>query len=114
MLFRLASGDGLADRLRVATVEAGERGAFLEDIAVSTSASVGICGNGVCESADCDSDCPLKGHFVCPGDDASTGAHCAGHGRCMRGNIQGEGICDERVWVVKTHWPERAGYRRCS
>ena len=90
----VVSADEVADRLRPATVEAGERGAFLEDIAVSTSASVGICGNGVCESADCDSDCPLKGHFVCRGDDASTGAHCAGHGRCMRGNIQGEGICD--------------------
>ena len=24
--------------------------------------------------------------------------------------MQGEGVLDERVWIVKTHWPERAGY----
>jgi hypothetical protein len=26
--------------------------------------------------------------------------------------VQGEGVVDDRSWVIKTHWPERYGYRR--
>jgi len=30
----------------------------------------------------------------------------------LKKGLRGEGVVDERAWVVKTHWPERYGYRR--
>ncbi len=30
----------------------------------------------------------------------------------LRKGLRGEGVVDDRAWVVKTHWPERCGYRR--
>ena len=29
----------------------------------------------------------------------------------LRKGLRGEGVVDWRAWVVKTHWPERYGYR---
>ena len=30
----------------------------------------------------------------------------------LRCGFRGEGICDDSVWIVKTHYPERLGYRK--
>ncbi len=30
----------------------------------------------------------------------------------LKKGLRGEGVVDARAWVVKTHWPERYGYRR--
>ena len=30
----------------------------------------------------------------------------------LRCGFHGEGICDDSVWIVKTHYPERLGYRK--
>ncbi|TFJ86491.1 hypothetical protein NSK_002148 [Nannochloropsis salina CCMP1776] len=30
----------------------------------------------------------------------------------LKRGLRGEGVVDERAWIVKSHWPERHGYRR--
>jgi hypothetical protein len=31
------------------------------------------------------------------------------HGALMDEGLVGEGLCSKKVWVIKTHWPERSG-----